>query len=228
MLTPLNDVFQGSMELSWKCRCALGQGDQREGSAAGGIKEGDKSVISCKKTPWFDLLRQNLVMHSPCTLLLFLHESQASLYIGGIMHFKSLPFLEGAGARPAWCRTEPDTCRGPYTFIQGMSARMDRRMDGQMAVEPGSEVGGQRIERDKYKLRSPRESEKEKVSVCMRDWGSRKTATNVYSRAYWRVTSPGPHERSGDWGDFPRFSQLAGHLAQGPAPAGPQLFSAVK
>lgn len=61
--------------------CPLGQGDQREGSAAGGIKEGDKSVISCKKTPWFDLLRQNLVMHSPCTLRLFLHESQASIYL---------------------------------------------------------------------------------------------------------------------------------------------------
>lgn len=225
----LHDVFQGSMELYWKCHCALDQGDQWDGSAAGGVKERKKSLISCKKTPWFDLLEQDLVIHSPCTLCLFLHESQASFYIGGIMHLKSLSFLEGAGTRPAWPRTEPGTWRWPYTFIQGMSAQMDGLMDGQMAVEPGSEVRGQRIERDKHKLRSPRESVKEKVSVCMREWGSIKTATNVYSRAYRRVTSPGPHEKTvRRLEGLPTLFPTADHLAQGPDPTGPQSFCAVK
>lgn len=162
------------------------QGDR---SGAGGIKDRRITSLSAGRFPDLPSLGQDLVTHSPSTLCFLFMAWITDL--AAYWHdnpSEACPFSRGHWDQVCWAQngtqhTEmPPNPRSVNECADGWAdgqkdGRADGRMDGQTAVEPGSEMGGQRIEREEYKLKSLRENVKEKVSMCSGRVGSRSAAT---------------------------------------------------
>lgn len=93
-------------------------------------------------------------------------------------------------------------------------------------LKAGGAVGGQRIERQEYKLGSPGQSVKEKrFLVCVGRGKQQSSSVYLGQSLLERDKLRGHVERwPGDQGQFPLCSQLAGNLIWDLGPSGPQAF----